>query len=74
MAEPVKRAPLTYRRRPWPEEKLARLREIERAFHVRAFGEDLARVNFDLTNEERHHYLHWMREQARKSGVLPHRM
>ena len=30
---------------PWSKEKLARLREIERDFHVRAFGEELARVN-----------------------------
>lgn len=35
----MKRAPLTYRRCPWPPEKLARLREIEREFHGRAFGE-----------------------------------
>jgi hypothetical protein len=69
MAEPMKRAPLTYRRRPWPKEKLARLREIERAFHVRAFGEELARVNFDLTIQERHRYLDWVRELARQRGV-----
>jgi len=65
----MKRAPLTYRRCPWPKEKLARLREIERDFHIRSFGEELARVNFDLTIEERHRYLDWMRELARKSGV-----
>ncbi len=69
----MKRAPLTYRRRPWPKERLARLREIERAFHVRAFGEELARVNLDLTIEERQRYLNWMREQARKSRVPPQR-
>jgi hypothetical protein len=70
----MKRAPLTYRRRPWPKQKLARLREIERAFHVRAFGEELARVNFDLTIKERHRYLDWMRELARKSGVPSQRL
>jgi len=54
-----------------PREKLARVREIERAFHVRAFGEELARVNLDLTREERHRYIDWMRETARKHGVKP---
>jgi hypothetical protein len=51
------------------KEKLARIREIERDFHVRAFGEELARVNLDMTIEERHRYLAWMRETARKNGV-----
>ena len=53
------------------KEKLARLREIERDFHVRAFGEELARVNLDMTKEERHRYLDWMRETARRHGVKP---
>jgi hypothetical protein len=52
-------------------EKLARLREIERDFHVRAFGEELARVNLDMTKVERLRYLDWMRENARKHGVKP---
>lgn len=51
------------------KEKLARIREIERNFHVRAFGEELARVNLDMTKEERHRYLAWMRETAKKHGV-----
>jgi hypothetical protein len=51
--------------------KLARIREIERAFHVRAFGEELARVNLDMTTEERHRYIDWMRETARRHGVKP---
>jgi len=67
----MKRAPLTYRRRPWSKEKIARIREIERNFHVRAFGEELARVNFELTIEERHSYLGRMRELARQNGVPP---
>ena len=54
---------------PWPKEKLARLREIERDFHVRAFGEELARVNLDLNEEERRRYLAGMRETARAHGV-----
>jgi hypothetical protein len=65
----MKRAPLSYRR--LAPEALNRLREIERDFHVRAFGEELARVNLDMTKEERHRYLAWMRETARKHGVTP---
>jgi len=65
----MKRAPLTYRLPPWSKAKLARLREIERDFHVRAFGEELARVNLDLNEEERRRYLAGMRETARAHGV-----
>ena len=69
----MKRAPLTYRLMPhWSKEKRARLREIERDFHVRAFGEELARVNLDMTKEERLRYIDWMCETARKNGV-PHK-
>jgi len=53
------------------KEQLRRIREIERAFHVRAFGEELARANLDMTIEERHRYLEWMRETARQGGVRP---
>ena len=56
---------------PWSKEQLARIREIERDFHVRAFGEELARVNLDMTIEERHRYLAWMREMAHRNGVPP---
>jgi hypothetical protein len=65
----MKRAPLTYCPPVRSKEKLARLREIERNFHVRAFGEELARVNLDFTMEERLSYLEWMRELARQNGV-----
>ena len=51
--------------------KLARLREIERDFHVRAFGEELARVNLDMTKAERLRYIGWMRETSRRHGVKP---
>jgi hypothetical protein len=61
----MKRAPLTYRKSASSPEQIARLRQIEREFHVRAFGEELARVNLDLTIEERQRYIAWMRE-ARK--------
>lgn len=65
----MKRAPLTYNPvKRTPGATLA-LREIERAYHVRAFGEELARVNLDLTKEERIRYIEWMRENARKHGV-----
>ena len=53
----------------WSKEQRARIREIQREFHVRAFGEELARVNLDMTIEERHKYLEWMRQMARKHGV-----
>ncbi len=56
---------------PWSKEKLACLREIERDFHVRAFGEELARVNLDQTIEQRRRYIDWMRELARQNGVPP---
>ena len=69
MAEAMKRAPINYRKRPWSKEKIGRVREIERDFHERAFGDELARVNLDMTIEERHRYLQWMREMARKHGV-----
>ena len=52
-------------------EQHARLREIERNFHIRAFGEEMARVNLDMTMKERLEYLQWMRETARKNGVPP---
>lgn len=63
------RAPL--RLRPPPPEVLARLKEIERRFHQRAFGEELARVNLDMSPAERRAYLQWMRECARGHGVRP---
>ena len=57
----------------WSKAQFARLREIERDFHVRAFGEELARVNLDMTKEERLRYIDWMRELAEKNGVPPER-
>ena len=66
----MKRAPLRYGP-PWPKKKLARIRQIERDFHVRAFGEELARVNLDMTKAERLRYIDWMRETARRHGVKP---
>ena len=62
------RTPLRLRP-PWPKGKRERIRQIERDFHVRAFGEELARVNLDMTQEERLRYLAWMRKTARAHGV-----
>jgi hypothetical protein len=70
----MKRAPLTYRRRSGGREQLARLHQTERDFHVRAFGEELARVNLDLTLEERADYINEMLRVARKNGVLGRRI
>lgn len=63
----------------WPKQQRARLREIERDYHVRAFGEELARVNLEMTKEERLRYLQWMGDNARKHGLkfekpLPYRI
>jgi hypothetical protein len=52
-------------------EKRAHIRQIEREFHIQAFGEELARVNLDMTKEQRMKYLEWMRQNARKHGVKP---
>ncbi len=71
MAEPMNRAPIDYRLPPGSKEKLTRLRAIERDFHERAFGEELAHVNFDLSIEERHKYLEEMRQLARQHRVPP---
>ena len=49
-------------------EVLARIREIEYDFHVRAFGEEMARVNF-MPLEERKQYLYDMIDHAAAKGV-----
>jgi hypothetical protein len=45
-----------------------RLREILYEYHVRIFGEEMARVNF-LPKERRKAYIHDMIDHARKHGV-----
>ena len=52
-----------------PAEVGAQLDEINRRLHERAFGEELARVNLDLTEAERLAYIAWMRETARQHGI-----
>ena len=53
---------------PWSPEALEHLREVEYEFHVRAFGEEMARVNF-LPLEQRKAYIGEMVDHARKKGV-----
>ncbi len=71
----MKRAPISYHLPRSSKEQLARLYEIERDYHRRAFGEELARVNLDFTIEQRREYAHWMRKSARlgkkQSKALP---
>lgn len=52
--------------RPLPRKKLARIDAIRRDFQVRAFGEELARVNLDMSEEQRRKYLNWMRETSKQ--------
>ena len=44
------------------------LREIERGFHVRAFGEEMARINF-LPEKRRKQAVAEMIDHARRKGV-----
>ncbi len=52
---------------PTPAQK-RRLRKIERDFHVRAFGEELARINF-LPEKKRKAAVAEMIDHARRKGV-----
>ena len=45
-----------------------RLRKVMYDFHVRAFGEEMARVNF-LPEKERKRYVGEMVDHARRKGV-----
>ena len=49
-------------------EVLAEIKRIEWDFHVRAFGEEMARVNF-MPLEERKQYLYDMIDHAVAKGV-----
>jgi len=53
---------------PLPREVQESLREIEYEFQVRAFGEEMARVNF-LPLEERKKYIAEMVDHAVSKGV-----
>ena len=52
----------------WTEEQSRRLKELEYDFHVRAFGEEMAAINF-LPLEERRRALFAMWEFAHSKGV-----
>lgn len=54
-----------------PEDLNGELGEIERRFHERKFGEEMARVNLDFAPQKRREYLAWMRSNARRRGVPP---
>jgi hypothetical protein len=45
------------------------LREIERRFHRREFGEELTRVNLDMSEADRIAYVSWMCATARQNGI-----
>lgn len=53
---------------PLPPDVQESLRDIEYEFHVRAFGEEMARVNF-LPLEERKKYVAEMYDHAVSKGV-----
>ena len=52
----------------WTEEQQKLLQELEYDFHVRAFGEEMAAINF-MPAQERLRSLSAMWEFARKNGV-----
>lgn len=55
-------------RQPLTPAQCRRLRKIERDFHVRAFGEELARINF-LPEKRRKQAVAEMIDHARRKGV-----
>jgi len=55
-------------RQPLTDKQRARLRKIMREFHVRAFGEELARINF-LPEKRRKQAVAEMIDYARSKGV-----
>ena len=65
----MRRAPVNYRPSKLSPEQRHALRQTERRFHIRAFGEELARVNLDLTLQERRRYLSWMRNYSRRNRL-----
>jgi hypothetical protein len=52
----------------WPPAVRRKLRHAVYDFHVRAFGEEMARVNF-LPLNQRRRYIGEMVDQARRKGV-----
>lgn len=60
------------RRKSWPPATRRRLRKAVYEFHVRAFGEELARVNF-LPLNQRRRYVAEMVDHALRKGVKFHK-
>ena len=58
-----------FRLEPRSAHQRQRLQAILRRFQERAFGEELARVNLDLSEAERIAYVSWMRETSRQHGI-----
>ena len=58
----------TYRRKSWPPAVRRRLRQAVYDFHVRTFGEELARVNFQPLVKRRQ-YVNEMVDHALRKGV-----
>jgi chemotaxis regulatin CheY-phosphate phosphatase CheZ len=56
----------------WPVSVRRKLRNAIYDFHVRAFGEEMARVNF-LPLAERHRYIADMVDHAASKGVRFHK-
>jgi len=57
-----------YRRKSWPPAVRRKMRQAAYAFHVRAFGEELARVNF-LPIGKRRQCVREMVDHALSKGV-----
>ncbi len=57
-----------YRRRSWPPAVRRKLRRAVYDFHVRTFGEELARVNFQPLTKRRQ-YVSEMVDHALRKGV-----
>jgi hypothetical protein len=57
-----------YRRKSWPPAMRRKMRQAVYEFHVRAFGEESARVNF-LPAAERRRYIGEMADHALSKGV-----
>jgi hypothetical protein len=56
------------RRKPWPPAVRRKMRQAAYEFHVRAFGEELARVNFQSLAKRRQ-YVAAMVNHALRHGV-----
>ena len=57
-----------YRRKRWPPSIRRKIRQAAYEFHVRAFGEELARVNFQSVAKRRR-YVAAMVDHALSKGV-----